>query len=122
MSRSNHHPEAERGSAFLLITILSISAVGIIGAFMMSSLDKVRHTKLELARQSAFNAAESGLNLAVERAWFLYRSTGPTDRVTTIGTLLDDDARLARVEVVGMPFGRSMVDVTVADVSQSGTS
>ncbi len=112
----------ERGAAFLLITILSVSTVGIIGAFLMNSLDKVRHTELEVARRSAFNAAESGLNLAISRAWALYRNDSVTNRVTTMGQIMENADNLARVEVQAMRIGRSGVEVTVANVSQPGAS
>jgi len=122
MGHTAEQNRRERGSAFLLVTILCISTVGIIGAFLMGSLDKVRHTELEVSRRSAFNAAESGLNLAIARAWSLYRNDAAGSRVTTMGQILDDGDNLALVEFDGMRIGRSVVEVSIANVSQPGTA
>ena len=51
----------EKGSAFFVITLFAISSTVLVGAFLSTSLAKVRHVEYRVAESSAFNAAESGL-------------------------------------------------------------
>jgi len=71
MNRHAGFQVREKGSAFFVITIFAITSTVLVGAFLSTSLAKVRHVELRVAETSAFNAAESGLNAAIARRYGL---------------------------------------------------
>ena len=92
----NRERPAERGSTFVLVTFLVITSAALIGAYLSTSLGKVRHVELQAARTGAFHAAEAGLNAAMEEIWNQYRNASPVNRMEIVADLdgrLDPDTR-----------------------------
>jgi hypothetical protein len=111
----------EKGTAFFLILILVIVSVTLVGAFLSTSLAKVRHTESRVAETSAFNAAESGLNVAAQEVWILYRDAPPADRVATLDRLDGKFNEADQYRIVGRDVGRSRFTVEVRQVRVSGS-
>ena len=111
----------ERGSAFFLVVLMSVSATVLIGAQFTTSLGKARHVELELARRDAFNAAEAGLNAAVTRVWELYRTAPESSRFDIVDALDGKDDPEEKLEFNDRQLGRSSFDVEVRTVVRSGS-
>jgi cytoskeletal protein CcmA (bactofilin family) len=110
----------EKGSAFFVITIFAITSTLLVGAFLSTSLAKVRHVELRVAETSAFNAAESGLNAAIARIWTIYKSSSDHERVAAVDKLdgkHDEDDKLV---IEDRQVGRSRFTVEVRRVVAAG--
>lgn len=87
MNRSAVIGVGEKGTAFFVVTALTVISTVLVGAFLSVSLGKARHVQQHEAETSAFQASESGLNAAIEGVWTVYRLTSPTTRFETLSTL-----------------------------------
>ena len=113
----------EQGSAFIIVILLSVMSVGMVGAFLSTSLDKVRDVELQVADTSAYNAAESGLQVAIEDVWRLYRDANPLNRVAALEALAtaaenpDAESPLTTSE---RKLGRSSFNVRINRINAVG--
>ena len=121
MSRARRGRLEEKGSAFFLVVLLTVSATVLIGAQFTTSLGKARHVELELARRDAFNAAEAGLNAAVTRVWEMYRTAPEATRFDLVDALDGKDDPKDKLEFSNRVLGRSRFDVQVRTVVRSGS-
>ena len=111
----------ERGSAFFIITILAITSTVVVGAFLSTSLGKVKHVEVRVAETSAFNAAEAGLNAAIGGVWTIYKSKSDLHRVAAVGKLDGKNDEADRFTIVDRRLGRSSFSVEVTRVISVGT-
>ena len=114
-------PNGERGSAFFVVVILALTATVLIGAYLATSLAKVRHVEQEVKERSAFNAAESGLNAAIQSVWTLYRAQPPASRVAWLDQLDGNGVEADRFVVTERGLGRSSFTAQVAAVNVVGS-
>jgi len=110
----------ERGAAFIIVVLLSVMSVGLVGAFLATSLDKVQAVELQVADTSAYNAAESGLAVAIEQVWQTYRSADPGSRVETIAALDGRYGEDEKLELTKQALGRSQYSVRVNRINAVG--
>ena len=111
----------EQGMAFFLVTLLALVTTIMVGAYLSASLGKVGHVELEIAETSAFNAAESGLNMAVNELWSYYRQRPPATRVQALVPLDGSIDPNDQLRVAERPQGRSRFTAQVRAVNAVGT-
>ncbi|MHC4860920.1 MAG: hypothetical protein ACYTDY_12615, partial [Planctomycetota bacterium] len=110
----------ERGSAFFVITIFAITSTVLVGAFLTTSLGKVRHVEGRVAETSAFNAAESGLNAAIAGVWAEYKKKSDQQRVAYANKLDGKFDEADRFVIEDRQVGRSRFTVEVRRVISTG--
>jgi hypothetical protein len=109
-------PVKERGTAFIVIMLLIVITVVIVGTFLSTSQARVREVTQQVADASAYNAAESGLNVVVETLWITYRDAEPETRMHSLDGLdgsVDPDAQFV---VSPTRLGRSLYRAEVRDI------
>lgn len=100
----------ERGSTFVVVTLLIITSTAIVGAYLSTSLGKVRHVENQASRTAAFYAAEAGLNAGLEEVWNRYRSAPPSTRLEFVANM---DGSVDEADRFSESFRMGDFDVTV---------
>jgi len=122
-TREMRSGSGERGAAFFVVVLLTVMSVGMVGAFLATSHDKVRQVELQVADTSAFNAAESGLQVAIEDVWRIYKDANPLNRVGTLDEMVvasrDPDAE-SPLSAPDRQLGRSDFHVRINRINAVG--
>jgi predicted acyltransferase (DUF342 family) len=120
-STGNRNRKQERGAAFFVVCILTLMSVGMVGAFLATSHAKMRDVELQVSEASSFNAAESGLQIAIEDVWTTYKNANPLNRTQALENL---DGSIDPETAWMMPvkkLGRSDMDIRVNRVNVVGS-
>jgi len=112
--------ERQRGSAFIVVLILSLMSVVMVGVFLKTSVDRMKRVELQRVQNSAFNAAESGLNTVVEEIWGIYRRAAPHKRIATLDDLDGKNKEKDRLQHLGRQLDPCTYDVFVREVRTVG--
>jgi hypothetical protein len=135
MSNAETTSDRERGMALIVVIFFTVTTTLLVGTQLYASLGKVRYVESRAAEFRAFNAAESGLNAAIQEVWSIYKNAHPESRVEELDPLdgknsedgrliLDEDlgggsftARIAQVHAVGQEYA----DVEIVARGESGS-
>ncbi|MEN8149210.1 MAG: hypothetical protein ABFS86_05270 [Planctomycetota bacterium] len=99
-----------------MVLVLVVASVMLVGAFLTTSLARVRDVELQVMEASAWNAAESAMNEVVESLWPKYRDADPKTRVHALDGLDGSSDPLARFRIDGRTLGRSTYRAEVTDL------
>lgn len=110
----------ERGSAFIVVLLLSSISIVMVGVFLKTSMERMDGVKLQAVQNAAFNAAESGLNRVVEEIWAIYLNANPEERIQTLDRLDGKNEESDRIQHLGRRLDPCTYDVFVREVRAVG--
>jgi len=111
----------ERGAALFIVVLLATTSIILTGAFLSTTLGRVRNVELQVEENAAYNAAESGMNAIVEQVWGIYRSASPGLRLDALDPLDGKINASDRLILGSRKMGRSDFTAQVREVRIVGS-
>ncbi|MHC4469690.1 MAG: hypothetical protein ACYTDY_08220 [Planctomycetota bacterium] len=135
MERKRATRTREEGMALLVVIFFAVTTTLLVGTQLYASLGKVRYVESRAHELRAFNAAESGLNAAIQSVWTTYKNAHPESRVQDLdafdGKNSDDDQLILSEDLGGGSFtaqvaqvhavGQDYADVEIVSRGESGS-